>query len=270
MLDQKVEEAISLISDNIVNPVVMSSFGKDSMVMLDLIRKAGFKFPILFFREPFHPKKYEFSNKVILDNNYVVYDYPPIDNAISKNGNTIEIINLYQLHDNPLRVIYVPTGISTPKDFEEYLCGLRDIYEKPKCSYNFPWNTIFIGHKSTDKDPVLGGIIELNTDMYFDKSCDKTIVFPLRFFTDEDIWNYTIRENLPINYKRYNKDNNWKEFEDITYNPDYFYACTRCIDNTNEDRVFCPRLNKIIPNISDSIIFLKAELPSYAKVVGEK
>jgi len=49
------------------NPVILCSFGKDSMVMLYLIRKIKKDIPVLFFKEPFFPKKYSFANEVIMD-----------------------------------------------------------------------------------------------------------------------------------------------------------------------------------------------------------
>jgi len=251
MLD-KIENAKKLIEEQIKqysNPIVFSSFGKDSMVMLDLIKSIGIKLPIIFHKEPFEPKKYEFANKVINDNDYVVYDYPPIYSAITKRNDDIEIINFHQVKGH---VNYMPTGIRKPNG-GDFLCGLKDIYNKPHANFDFPWDLGFIGHKSTDKDPILGNVPLISAG-YTTKSCD--FVFPLKEFSDEDVWNYTIEHNLPINDKRYNKDNNWKEFEDITYNPDYFHACVSCMDRDEKHFVHCPKLNSLIPNISSFLYYI--------------
>jgi hypothetical protein len=264
----KVNKSIKLISNNINNsPIVMSSFGKDSMVMLDLIKKAGHKLPIMFFKEPFFPKKFEFANKIILENDYVVYDYLPITTGVSKRNGRLEIINLYQLYSDPLRTFYLPTGFVDYEIDKPFLCGLRDIIDRPKGNiFDFMWDTIFIGHKSSDKDLVLGGIVTLDDYKFTDKYSDKTFVFPLRDFTDEDIWNYTKENNLPYNDKRYDSSNNFKEFKDVTYNPDRYPTCVACIDRDNPKKIVCPKIGEVINNVSDTIDYIEADLSHYIKV----
>jgi hypothetical protein len=236
------------------------------MVMLDLIKKAGFKLPIIFFREPFFPKKYEFANKIILDNEYSVYDYPPIATGVRKKNDNFEIINFHQIFSDPLKTIYLPTGVVNPNG-SGYLCGLNDIVNKPKVSnYDFIWNTIFIGHKSSDIDPVLGGTVELKVNKFTDEKSGKTFIFPLQEFTDEDIWNYTLENKLPINDKRYDINGNFKELKNLDYNPDYFPTCVKCIDRDNASEITCPKTGELIPNISDTLLFVEIDLSHYTKV----
>lgn len=266
-LAEKVQAAILLIAQFDDKPIVLSSFGKDSIVLLDLIKKSGKRYPILFFKEPFFPKKYEFANDVIHKEDYTVYDYPPLDNAITQRGYSFEIINYHQVSSNPVRTLYLPTGIVSPDLTKPYLCGLEDIFNKPKCSgFDFPWKTLFIGHKSSDVDPILGGV-QLKVDSFVDGEI--TYVFPLRYFTDEDIWNYTIREDLRINEKRYNRNDNWKEFKDYTYNPDYFPACITCMNRDSGNTVFCPKLGKLIPNVAATLPFIEVDVSHYLTVKGE-
>lgn len=256
-----IEEAINLIEEQTIgrNPVVMSSFGKDSMVLLDLISRAGLKFPIVFFKEPFFPKKYEFANKVILDNEYVVYDYPPITTSFSRRGDIFEIVNQYQMKNN---TIYLPTGIK-PTVEGKFLCGLEDIYHKPVGTFKFPWDTLLIGHKSSDVDPILGHL-PLKEDTFEKDGIN--FVYPLRHFTDKDIWKYTIENNLPINDRRYNRDNNWKEFEDVTYNPDYFETCIECMKSENPRLVQCPKKKTSVPNIAVRVKTVTVDLSHYVGV----
>ncbi len=265
-LDAKIAAAVELIvaaTGHHARPIVASSFGKDSMVLLSLVARAGFKLPILFFREPFFPRKYSFANWIILQHDYVVYDYPPRQTLVSKRNGEMEIVNL---HDAPGRPLYLPTGIRPPVDGDEaYLCGLLDLYDKPKGSFpSFPWDLILIGHKNSDTDPILGPC-PLNTDLQPGEAGGApALCFPLRHFTDEDVWTYTERFKLPINHRRYDRTAGWKEFADITYNPDYFHACTACIDRDNPAMVMCPRLGREIPNISSQVLHLDAiKLPAY-------
>jgi hypothetical protein len=256
----KVRGAIALIKEIVPNhsaPIVMSSFGKDSMVLLDLVKKANFKLPILSYREPFSPRKYLFANAIIHANDYTVYDYPPLETWFSRRNGSVEIVNL---HQGPAgnAPIYLPTGVKPPKMDQPFLCGLSDIYGKPTVSsYSFPWDLALIGHKASDVDPILGPV-PINT---FFQSGDLSLLFPLKAFTDEDIWRYTIEFNLPINEQRYNRLDNWKEFEDITFNPDYFHACTACMDPESPKEVFCPKVAGMIPNVSQHLRVMKELVP---------
>lgn len=235
---RRIEQVISLYK----KPVVMCSFGKDSMVLLHLLK--GYMLPVIFHREPFFPRKYDFANKVIRDWNLTVYDYPPQATSLfEKNGN-IEVMNHYQVGESQM---LLPTGIQEPKNV--FICGLKDLIQKPLGSFEYPWDVVFIGHKNSDVDP-LQGKIPLHVDHKINPgSCD--MAFPIREWTDEDIWNYAEKFEVPIHHERYEKvDGKWRERADKTLNPDYFPACVRCLDRREKATVFCPKLQCEISNLS--------------------
>jgi hypothetical protein len=83
-LESKIDEAQNLVHKVLAQaktPAIMSSFGKDSMVMLHLIRSLKRDLPIVFYRESFMPKKYRFANAVIDEWDLTVYDYSPFRNC---------------------------------------------------------------------------------------------------------------------------------------------------------------------------------------------
>lgn len=247
-LDDKISAAQQLITKCISQhraPVVMSSFGKDSMVMLELIKRLGLKLPIVFHREPFFPDKYEFSNKIIADNNYVVYDYPPILTAVQERNGFVEIMNFHQVRS---QVVCLPTGIYAPAEGEPYLCGLVDLYEKPLGTFGFPWDVAFVAHKSSDVDPILGSIPLVVDVKHNPESCD--YAFPLRWFTDQDVWACHELFGIPVNVKRYDPQQGYTERHDKTWNNDWFPACTLCLRKSSPSSVYCPKLGTEIENLS--------------------
>lgn len=247
-----IEEAIDFIRDlstRYARPVVYSSFGKDSMVMLDLVERAGLRPPILFHREAFFPLKYEFADQIISARHYEVHDYAPIGMQVAKRAGVIEIVNR---HQSGAACDWTPIGIRAPEPGLPYLCGYQDLYNKPLAPFDFPWDLAFVGQKSSDVDPILGGV-PLKTQLHERADGGATIAFPLRDFTDADVWEYTLAHSLPINEKRYNRSEGWKEFADITFNPDYFHACTACIDRDQPERVWCPKVERMIWNASETI-----------------
>ena len=261
-LNDKIAEAGALIvkvAQAYHSPVVMSSFGKDTVVLLDMIGRNGAKFPILFHREPFEPKKYAFANQIIERNRYVVYDYPPSLTQIVKNGDAMEIVSRYQV--GPKSFTWLGTGIKEPIEGKPFLCGYRDLYMKPCGLFNFPWDVALVGHKSSDCDPIFGSI-PLKVDIKATEGgCD--FAYPLRHFTDEDVWEYIERFKVPYNVLRYDKANGYREFEDITFNNDYYHTCVRCMDRDEPESVFCPRLDCEITNISAAVRYIDPVAPSY-------
>jgi 3'-phosphoadenosine 5'-phosphosulfate sulfotransferase (PAPS reductase)/FAD synthetase len=262
-LDRKIADAKTLIERVLRvyhKPIVMSSFGKDSMVLLWLLKSMGSKLPILFHREPFFPDKYEFANRIIQQEDFTVYDYPPSSTGVIKNNTHIEIVNFYDIGGG--RVAYLPTGIRDFLPTIPYLCGLGDLYQKPTGNFSFPWDLAFVGHKSTDCDPMFGNV-PLKVDVKLNPgSCN--YAFPLRHFTDEDVWEYHRRFDVPVNEKRYDPENGFRERRSIRFNPDYHYACTRCMDRDGLQSVLCPLIGGEVTNISGLLRYVEfGDLPDY-------
>lgn len=239
-------------------PVVLCSFGKDSMVLLHLVRQMRSNIPVLFHREPFMPRKYAFANRIIQEWDLTVYDYAPNSVAVVKVGDEIEIMNHYQngwLGDQPT-FTYLPTGIVPPVEGQPFLCGKVDLLEKPTGGFSWPWDLGFIGHKGTDADAI-NGPIPLRVDLVqTPNGCD--MAYPLRHFTDADIWEYHRRFNVPVHGTRYDVNNGYREFADKRDNPDYFECCTKCFDRDQPAVVRCPKTGLEINNIS---AFVKYEEP---------
>ena len=236
---------IEKIINEYKKPAIMCSFGKDSMVLLHLIRSKGINLPVIFHREPFYSEKYEFANRIIKDWDLTVYDYSPIDTAVFKKNGFIEILNYYQTGAGSM---ILPTGITEPDYIKKYLCGLKDLLQKPLGSYIYPWDVVFVGHKSSDVDP-LQGEVKLHLDLKINVS-SVDLAFPLKDWTDNNIWDYIEKNDVPYQMNRYVDR---KEISDKTYNSDYFPACTRCLDKDSPAQVEFPKLNMTINNISSLV-----------------
>jgi hypothetical protein len=257
-LEAKIEHAqrcISTVLSRYHNPIAMSSFGKDSMVLLDLLKRLEVKLPILFHREPSSPKKYAFANRIIEEEGYVCHDYPPSLTQIVKSGDDMQIVSHYQV--GPKAFTWFPNRIAPFVDGEPFLCGYRDMYMRPLGTFSYPWDVAFVGHKSSDTDLILGAV-PLAVDIRpTEGGCD--FAYPLRYFTDADIWKYIERFSVPYNDRRYDPANGYKEYADITYNDDQFRACVRCMDRDQPAAVFCPLMGLEVGNISGSLRSVERE-----------
>lgn len=272
-LDEKIAKAndvVSKILPHYHKPIVMSSFGKDSMVLLDLLARLDLKFPVLFHREPFFPEKNRFANRVIEKMGYITYDYPPSGTgvAMDNKGEIESIANWYSIGK---KYGYRPTGVREPTDYSKpFLCGYKDFYERPTIDkFNFLWDLVFVGHKNSDSDPLFGEI-PLKVDLKLNVG-GPDFLFPLRYFTDADIWAYHVRFGVPMNIQRYGRDGSRDDKADLTFNNDYYPTCTRCMNPNNPDSVHCPKLGQEIPNISSELVFINTkERPAYLGGGNEK
>jgi len=243
--ETKTLEYMETILEVSKNPVVLCSFGKDSMVMLHLLRKLRVT-PVLFFKEPFFPKKLAFANKVIEDWNLSVYDFPPVHTDYIFKDDNFEVINWYNGFGNAL--LYLPTGAHDYKEGEDFLCAIHDLLLKPTVvKHSFPWDTIFVGHKSTDLDPILDNISLKRKTVRIQ---EMLLALPIAEWTDKDIWDYTVENGIPYNSKRYDKDNGFKEFQDKSFNNDYHPCCFKCLDNKESKVIKCPKSGINVNNVS--------------------
>lgn len=256
MNEEKTKKEISAILEKCHNPILLCSFGKDSMVMLHLVHSIK-KIPILQWRFQGQPEKYEFSDRIIKEWELTVYDYPPTYVDIVCSGNEFSAIGLRDIGNGGLA--YVAVDLLKPID-NNFGCALRDFVNYPTISsFNYPWGLTFIGNKSCDYDPVLKTVFIKKSIVMV----GNTILYcPLRDWTDEDIWKYTEKYNVPYNDKRYDKDNGYKDFEDKTYNAESYYVCTDCVNPNLDKMVHCPLLGCEKKNI-ESIMNYEEKLKIY-------
>lgn len=230
------------------NPAVMCSFGKDSMVLLHLVRKLRVT-KVIFHREPFQHHKYAFANKVMRDWDLHMVDFPPMATAMDESDKETHVVNYYTIGG---KTIYLPTGMESVDRGPQTLCALDEIYNKPFGAYAYPFDAIFVGHKSVDNDPVLGAI-GLNADVN-QVSGGASMAYPLRHFTNEDIWRYTEENDLPVHSERYEKTpDGWANRADKTYNPDYMACCYNCMSRKTGNSVHCPKLGFTVSNVSSQL-----------------
>lgn len=254
MDDKKVTQACDVIGavlSQYRNPVLLCSFGKDSMVLLYMLRKWFQEVPIVFFKQSHFPRKYAYANRVIEDWNLqdVHTDIPPVGISIAHGHGKTEITNHYPYGGV---TIAVPIGWLKPNGASKYLCGRDDLLNRSVGSYNWPWDCALHGHKATDTDPIYKDL-HIDVDISQNQGgCDTA--FPLRNWTDQDIWDFTELHDIPINNARYEKvDGQWRNKPDQLFDSDYFPYCNKCLDPLEEDAVLCPKSGLMVENLKHKV-----------------
>jgi 3'-phosphoadenosine 5'-phosphosulfate sulfotransferase (PAPS reductase)/FAD synthetase len=86
------------------------------------------------------------------------------------------------------------------------------------------------------------------------------VAFPLRDWTDNDVWEFIEENHVPIPENRYE---NRMDREDTWYNNDHIHACVSCCDPREKaSHVYCPKAKKMVANVGDRVLQLHVR-PSY-------
>jgi hypothetical protein len=249
---QKVERWLAASA----NPVVLWSGGKDSTAMLHLItHKVGAKLPVIQWREPRFRHRYAYSDMIAQAWDLEMYDYAPLGYALT-DGYDIEttaprfdFVKLYPFGQKSLALCL---GTEEPRPEElasgRYLCGL-DALKRPTGTFNFPWDAAFHGQKSADVD-LIKGQVPLAQDALVQAGVP-TQYYPMRHWSDADVWNYLEAAGVPNDETRYEKaDGVWRHRKDKSANSDYYPVCWNCINRHLGETVYCPKNSCETNNIS--------------------
>jgi len=238
------------------NPVVLWSGGKDSTAMLHLVtHKVGAKLPVIQWREPRFRHRYAYSDMLAQEWDLEMYDFAPLGYALT-DGYDIEtgiprfdFVKLYPFGQKSLALCL---GTEEPQPEElasgRYLCGL-DALKRPTGTFNFVWDAAFHGQKSADVD-LIKGQVPLAQDALVQAGVP-TQYYPMRHWSDADVWNYLEAEGVPNDETRYEKaDGVWQHRKDKSANSDYYPVCWNCINRHLGDTVWCPKNSCETNNIS--------------------
>jgi hypothetical protein len=254
-------EMIRRVLAHYTKPALMCSFGKDSMVLLSILRwEMDVHLPVVFHRDPWWPKKYAFADKIIADWNLEVHDWPPSRMTMWEGKEIMAFTSHYQTGPQPT-YCQATKNILIPENGKKWMCGV-DVLNRPVGAYQYPFNLVLIGHKSTDSDQIAGDI-PLALDVRKTAGNGPDAAFPLRHWTDEDIWEYIEEYHVPMQFDRYDVKNR-KEWPDKTTNSDYAHMCIACIDRRNKDvAVHCPKLDMQVENISRFVPYEEPQFNYY-------
>jgi 3'-phosphoadenosine 5'-phosphosulfate sulfotransferase (PAPS reductase)/FAD synthetase len=228
-----VESTLALIREQLAwakRPVVASSFGKDSQVMLWLVRQVDHDIPVLYFQGFPHATKHDFAKDITLSWNLDIGIPTPMQRDVIVKDNHAEIIELYQIAPN--RLMYFPIEAEPSYEpTEDCLCAVEKL-GWPVTSESLHYDAIFIGHRNDDVDPTFGAV-PLKNYVAESPNGDFRYVYPLRDWTEHDIWKVSGWQDIPQNVARYRDG-------DMSQNNDYYPMCSNCLRN-DEAEVFCPR-----------------------------
>ena len=197
LLKELESEAISIIRDGFsrsLNPVLMYSIGKDSSVLLHLAIKAFYPspvpFPLLHIDTKWKFKEmYTFKKKVKKKLKVDIITYTNFSGLQKK----IDPIKNSSLHTDIMKTEALKQAIDLHK-FDFIFGGARRDEEQSRSKERI----VSLREKAHSWDPK-NQRPELWSLFNFHKNQDQTFrVFPISNWTDRDVWDYILKENIKI------------------------------------------------------------------------
>lgn len=199
-------------------PVVMCSFGKDSLLLLKLALEVKPDVPALWFHHDLLPSQEEFAERIILDWGLPVFSYPPAQRFVLPAGEGMTLVSDYSV--GPFAWPVLMDAVHSDR------CALK-LDQQTMAFFPYDWDVTLTGWKECDSHPLVpAGSIHLEGL----RVGGTTFRAPLRDLADDDVWSLIRELNIPFDQRRYAGDD--------SRNPDVLLACTRCLGG--EGTVFCP------------------------------
>lgn len=234
-MKDKLTSAMKIIESSLSRatlPVVMSSFGKDSTVLMDMVRKFISDIDVLYLMDTGgkmlmkHYRAFRVANKL----GTPLHTYPPFFSDYIQKDDFFDMVHYYYVNGKDYLTKY--TGCEPYKEGEDYLCALIDLLNTPTCDkYNFRWDCVFEGIRSDESMHIKKTVIKMPVV----KFGHGILSMPLYDWTEADIWAYIKENNIPYQTARYDDKR-------TDVNNDYIPTCYDCLDLKNEGKeVLCPQ-----------------------------
>lgn len=225
------ERARQIIKDVLAkakSPAVLMSFGKDSMLLLQLVREVAPETPCIWFHQGQTGEQDRFAKRIILEWDLEVWSWLASDVYLIPSSEGLTLIREQSFGHNRFPV-------------------LMDVEDGQGCVFDFPkertpvlyphFDALFIGYKDSDYHSVLGSGFCPADGWELGRA---KVYAPLRAMRDGEVWDAIRELSVPYDEERY--DNHASD-------PDSLHACTRCLQ-AGEGEVWCPKEEKDIPRVA--------------------
>lgn len=215
-------------------------------------------FDVVHYRMPWFQRKYYFADKLAKDWELNLHvHYPPSGfSVLQSEGTGAEVVHHYQQGANSFMVRLEKQ--STDRQVK-WLCARHDIITQSTASVPFRWDVAFLGARSPDPKGLAADINQSHG------SCD--FAFPLRHFTDADIWAMHEQWAIPYDTFRHKKQEDGSYLEDAQsiFRSGAAPYCADCLDCGKPSVVTCPKSNLEVGNISGQFLRVNSENLNYIK-----
>ena len=179
------DQAVAKITETLAHsqsPAVLCSFGKDSLLLLDLVNEQWPNVPVIWFRTGLNEA---FAKRTIIDRNLMVFSWAPAEVYLLRDRSNVTMIHEYGFGEHRLPVL-IDMAPGRP------CAATRFLYRTP--SLYLPFDVLFVGWKDSDEHWVKGNA-PLAADGFSIGRAKG--VAPLRHMTDDAVRAAIIERKIP-------------------------------------------------------------------------
>lgn len=169
MLIDQLRDSIRCQIENSRHPAVLSSFQRDSTLLLHLI--APLNIPVIWFRD----RTNKCAEATIKKLGLTVFSYPPADQYL--------VSSMQDTHGLTLVSEYCVGNMRLPM-LRDLIPGEGELTVNPKrmAHFNYPWDLTFFGYRRSDRHPLVN--VEFEREIPFGPT---RLFAPLYDLTDEGV-----------------------------------------------------------------------------------
>lgn len=202
-------------------PAVLSSFGKDSMLLLHLVQEVRSDTSVLWFRTGLDERFARQQIARLMDIGVTVFSYAPADIYLLARGLEHTLVTEYAFGTDmlPLLTDLTEGGECLLTKFPE---RLPELFQ--------PWDVLLTGYKDSDTHWTVGHTKLFEEGVTLGRA---KVYAPIRHMSDDQVRAAIVELNIP--YQRVH---------------DELPVCTRCMERGDTDTVWCPDEGRLIPRVS--------------------
>lgn len=236
-------------------PGVMCSFGKDSLVLVHLMRHL--RLPVIVCRPlVYRAADWVHAASVVRDWGLDVRFVQPVGAALAETPDGETLVTTYELAPG-VTVAWTRRIDGRRPDLG---CALTALDEMPPAAPAPGCDVLLCGQKNGDPDFLGGAVQGLAPQKRTGRGVD--FLFPLCDWTDAEVWSYAAAQGLPLDSARYDLALR-REHASTRASNDRVPLCTACARREGPDRVPCPlRGGRTILRRADRLPWLTPTTPT--------
>jgi hypothetical protein len=219
-------------------PVVLCSFGKDSLCLLALLDSMSVQVEIAYFELGAVPKSHSFARSLIRKSVAPVTLLHPHKTLTVAGNSGADIAYEFQLRDGDVFQIVGATFNREPSP--DVPCGLAAPLVRTGQHHPYEWDLLVSGRRRCDVDPTVGSLAIKSPTAQLGGGA--RVLMPILDWSDEDVAYYlAAHPQWAPDSERYTlHDGRLHARSDKTSNPDWAPHCVRCLSASPGETISCP------------------------------
>lgn len=239
--DARLRHSLAIIVDAVeecCRPVILSSFGKDSLCLLGLIECLGAKVEIAYFELGAIASPHRFARRFIAEHNLHVTLLNPHRTLLIAGLGGADLAYNFDLESGDFFQI---VGATFDDNLcPELSCGLEKQLIKEGRHGRYNWDLVITGRRRVEFDKTLGSLALSNsaeTLQYGTK-----LLMPLIDWADEDVAYFLMSgRRFAPDWDRYElASGTFQNRPNMAANPDHMPICIRCLAGETTEPLGCP------------------------------